>query len=246
MKLYSDLAEYYYEIEKIGRNFDVEIQFLIEQFNKYRVKSILDLGCGTGEHVTALQSRGFKTTGIDSSTAMLDVARRRYPHCTFQDAEIQELNSQSKFDAVMCLFGTFNYLTSDMEIEKSLKHLYNILKNSGLFIIEIWNAEPVLRIQRKPISHVGIVKVGKTTIVRNRGFRIKNSPDERNLVEVNYVYNVNQKEIKDRHLMRVFYSKEVIAFLNKHFFEVLHIYGNYSMEKFHNFGSRILIVARKR
>jgi hypothetical protein len=31
MKLYRELAEYYYEIEKVGRKFDEEIDFLVAE-----------------------------------------------------------------------------------------------------------------------------------------------------------------------------------------------------------------------
>ena len=54
MKLYTELAEYYYEIEKSGRKFQEEVLFLDEIYKKHKVQSVLDIGCGTGEHVLGL------------------------------------------------------------------------------------------------------------------------------------------------------------------------------------------------
>jgi tRNA G46 methylase TrmB len=59
MKLYTELAEYYYEIEKVGRKFEEEIEFLGKLFLKYNIHTVLDVGCGSGEHVQALNQNGF-------------------------------------------------------------------------------------------------------------------------------------------------------------------------------------------
>lgn len=40
--------------------------------------SIIDLGCGTGSLTVQLAARGHDVIGVDPSSAMLDVARRRY------------------------------------------------------------------------------------------------------------------------------------------------------------------------
>ena len=48
MKLYTELAEYYYEIEKSGRNFQEEVLLLDEIYKKHKVKLVLDIGCGKG------------------------------------------------------------------------------------------------------------------------------------------------------------------------------------------------------
>ena len=40
-------------------------------------KSILDLGCGTGNHAVLLAQRGYKVTAVDRSAAMLQTARAK-------------------------------------------------------------------------------------------------------------------------------------------------------------------------
>ncbi|EMY12010.1 methyltransferase domain protein [Leptospira weilii str. Ecochallenge] len=79
MKLYNELAEFYFDIEKPARKIDSEAKFLDRLFRKHRIMTILDMGCGTGEHVRYFQSLGYRPKGIDSSPRMIDVAKKDIP-----------------------------------------------------------------------------------------------------------------------------------------------------------------------
>ncbi|MCB1193288.1 MAG: class I SAM-dependent methyltransferase [Leptospiraceae bacterium] len=244
MKLYSDLAEYYYDIEKTNRSFQEEIGFVNTLFQKHKVRSIVDLGCGTGEHVTALQSMGYKVIGIDSSVSMLEIAKRRFPDCHFQTGLIQGFQAKQTFDAALCIFGTFNYLVDNEDIESALIKLKQNLKPVGIAVFEIWNSYPIQQIKRKPITTVSMTKIGKTIVKRNRGFRIAAEEESKTIVEVNYIYHLDNKEIKDKHVMRVFSFSEIAQLLNKFQFQILNIYASYSMEKFKQDSLRMILVIK--
>lgn len=244
MKLYSDLAEYYYEIEKTNRKFQQEIQFVNHFFKKNRTRTVVDLGCGTGEHVTTLQSMGYKIIGIDSSKPMLEIAKKRFPNCRFQPGLIQKFQTNKNIDAVLCLFGTFNYLITNEDIEATLNKLKQNLKHHGLAIFEIWNSYPIQQIKRKPITTVSMTKVGKTIIKRNRGFRIATEEDKKIVVEVNYIYHLGEQQIKDKHVMRVFSFSEITQLFQNFKFEIIDVYRNYEMEKFKQDSMRMIVVLR--
>ena len=250
MKLYTELAEYYYEIEKSGRKFHEEVQFLDEIYKKHKVQSILDIGCGTGEHVLALQEIGYKVLGIDSSKEMIEHAKQRFPSCNFEVGDLQTYKKEKTFDGIYSIFGTMNYLITNSELESCFSNLRKNLKPSGIVIMEIWNAIPIQIIQRKPLTTVSHAKIGNMVIKRNRGFKVKR-PDgvaqsEETLVEVNFVYNLDKKEIKDKHIMRVFTLEEISTLLSTFKFDILQNYRNYKMEKYKNHGARMIIVAKRR
>ena len=48
MKLYNELAPYYFDIESTTRKFTKEVDFLNEVLHRHRIKSVLDIGCGSG------------------------------------------------------------------------------------------------------------------------------------------------------------------------------------------------------
>jgi len=245
MKLYSELAEYYFTIEEAGRKFAEEVQFLKDHFKKHKIQTVIDMGCGTGEHCKELQCLGFKPLGVDASPEMLGIASSRYPNCDFEQGKMEDYVTNQPADALICLFGTFNYLLEDDGVVQFLKNTNKNLKQAGLVVLEIWNSDPIQRIKRKPITTVSNVRKGDTAIRRNRGFRITRE-DNISLVEVNYIYNMNQKDLKDRHTMRVFSWPQVEAFLSRAKFDILQVFGNYNEEKYTKTGARMLILAKKR
>ncbi|PJZ69030.1 SAM-dependent methyltransferase [Leptospira perolatii] len=245
MKLYSELAEYYFDIERPARKFDQETQFLDRLFRKYRIKSFLDLGCGTGEHVTHLQALGYRPKGVDSSAKMIEVAKKRYAHCKFDVGTMQSYRSEEQWDGIISLFGSFNYLLSNEEVNMALKKIEMNLKPAGIAVLEIWNAEPLRKIKRKPIGPVTQIKSKATAIQRNRGFRLIRA-DQSTVVEVNYVYSLNSKEIKDKHLMRAFFLSEFQKILAAHRLEILNVYSNFNEMKFRSNASRMILVLKKK
>ncbi|MCU0823025.1 MAG: class I SAM-dependent methyltransferase [Leptospira sp.] len=245
MKLYTELAEYYFSIEEPSRKFSEEVSFLRETFKRHKIHTALDVGCGTGEHVKELQAMGFKILGVDASNRMLEIAKTRFPHCHYEYGKMETYIAKQPVDSVICLYGTFNYLLNDDSVLNFLRNSYKNLKQAGLLILEIWNADPIHRIKRKPITNVSSVRQGNVSIRRNRGFRLTRADDVA-IVEVNYVYNLNQKDLKDKHTMRVFHFAQIRNFLDDNKFDLLHVYGNYDGEKYLKTGARMLVVAKKR
>lgn len=245
MKLYTELAEYYFEIEKPGRKIDEEINFIGEVFKRHKIYTAMDVGCGTGEHVKDLQAMGYKILGIDSSSQMIDTAKKRFPHCKFEVGFMEEYKLKQAVDSIVCLFGTFNYLTSNEAIKDFFQVTYKNLKPAGILILDVWNSEPIKKIKRKPLGLVANIRVGDTSIRRNRGFRLTRA-DDLTMVEVNYVYNLNQTNIKDKHIMRVFQNTEIERWIRENKFEIMNQFGGYSGEKFRRFGGRILYVLKKK
>lgn len=62
---------------------------------------ILDLGCGTGEHVAALAAAGADVVGVDASESMLAAARERFADLAFAHADaVADSPDLGRFDAV--------------------------------------------------------------------------------------------------------------------------------------------------
>ena len=53
-----------------------EAEFIIEELMLPAGSHILDIGCGTGRHCIELARRGYKMTGVDISSGMLNEARK--------------------------------------------------------------------------------------------------------------------------------------------------------------------------
>ena len=246
MKLYSELAEHYFNIEKATRSISSEIKFLHNIFQKNHTKKILDLGCGTGEHVQLLNAFGYNVSGIDAAASMIEVAKKRYSKHKFEIFNMKDYKVDNKLDAIICLFGAFDYLLKNESIEETLFQIESNLKPSGLAILEIWNAEPLAKIKSTPLTTVAKIKSQDELIERKRGFRFFTSHESFNMVEINYMYQMKTRQLRDQHYLRVYYISEIFKFLKKFQLEILDVYGNYDGLKFYaNSGKLILLLKRK-
>ena len=218
MLLYSRLARHYFDIEAPGRNLQEEIRSLMDSFRREDAVELLDLGCGTGEHVNALCSEGFEVDGIDSSVQMVRVAQERFPERNFMHLDMLSMEPEKIYDGAFCIFGSFNYFLNDSDALAALSRVKRLLKPGGLFILEIWNATPIGRIRTRPISPVAQLRSQGKHISRSRGFvLLQKTPC---LVQVNYVYFMAGEEMKDRHIMRAYLPREIIALVGRAGFRV--------------------------
>jgi len=59
---------------------DLEDQLLLRLLEPVRGERVLDIGCGTGRHLSMFLELGLDVTGLDASPHMLDIAREKLGH----------------------------------------------------------------------------------------------------------------------------------------------------------------------
>ena len=75
---YNDwLSKTYYAAVDVEDRLSHEIPDLLKVFSQHKVKTILDIGCGTGDHAIDLARRGFNVVGIDRSHGMIAESNKR-------------------------------------------------------------------------------------------------------------------------------------------------------------------------
>lgn len=239
-KLYHELAPYYFSLEEVHRDFSQEIKFLLQEMPLVDFQKVLDIGCGTGEHLDVLRKNGYDVLGVDSSQDMIKVAKERFPHLRIIQDDMLQLTVTGTFDAVISLFGTLNYLLDDLTMKKALRGVYHRLKKGGKFILEVWNAAPVRIIKKKKLSNVSSIIYKGQVVHRNRGFLLTKK-DAKTLVQVDYLYQIDDQTVDDTHHMRAFSLAEIQDLLLETGFNNHVIYGDYNRDGFKENGARILI-----
>lgn len=96
---------------------------------------LLDYGCGTGEFLAHMHSRGFLPTGIEPSVQAREQSIMN--HSLHVVTSISDLSPQEQFETITL----WHVLEHIHDLRKTLKWLYAALKPGGKLIIAVPNLE---------------------------------------------------------------------------------------------------------
>ena len=101
------------------------------------VETLLDVACGTGQHLYHL-ARHYEVEGLDLSEAQLEVALERNPDCTLHLGDMLTFDLGRRFDVVTCLFSSVGYMRSVHELNQAVANMARHVKPGGLLVVEPW------------------------------------------------------------------------------------------------------------
>ncbi len=132
--MFNELARYYDQIYKT-KDYDGEVQFLNEAFIQFKVKTVLDIACGTGEHIKKLDDLAYQVEGMDASGEMVDIAGKKL-FCPISLGRMENFRSPKKYDAIIAMFNSIGYSPNPQLV---FKNVYNHLNDGGIFMFDFWN-----------------------------------------------------------------------------------------------------------
>jgi len=156
---YTDwLSKTYYAAVNTEDRLKHEIPDLLRVFSENKIKRILDVGCGTGDHIIDLAKKGFDTIGIDRSGAMIREANRRKKSMIkeagtkgkFIEADIEKILPKFKknpFDAVLFMGNTISH--NPHRYKEAIKDAACLLTDKGVMIFQVTNFEKVIKTQKR-------------------------------------------------------------------------------------------------
>lgn len=223
----------YYDLFNNSKDYTKEVSFLDQTFKKYgkNVKSLLDLGCGTGIHDNMLSKKGYTVTGLDLSPEMIKIANsRKEKNTEFVVGDMSNFDLSKKFDAVISMFAAFGYLTKNEQIASALESIKKHLNPGGLFIMDCWHGPGVLR--ELPSSRTKNVKVGDIDITR------KSTPDFRaseHVCGVKFDVKIEKEgelidEYTEDHQMRFIFPQEFKKYLSDAGFELIEMCKTFELD----------------
>lgn len=112
------------------------------------VRSVLDLGCGTGRHLELLAEAGYEVTGVDRSPVMVSAARQRLARfdrrATVVEADLFQLPPTARFDVVIMMFALISYQTANDAVRATLSAARAWLRPGGLLVFDLLDARSAL------------------------------------------------------------------------------------------------------
>jgi SAM-dependent methyltransferase len=139
LRMYEQLADYYDEIYHF-KNYQKEsekIESLIQQHKRSSGTNLLDVACGTGNHIGYLKQR-YTVEGLDFSPEMLRIARKKHPDILFHMGDMTSFKLENRFDVITCLFSAIGHVKTKARLIRAVRNMANHLQRGGLMILEPW------------------------------------------------------------------------------------------------------------
>jgi len=227
-KVYAESYDLFYG----EKNYEMECDVLEEVFKRYsglEVASILDLGCGTGNHAIPLANRGYDVTGVDRSLEMLTQARKKMhllklfdvQSLKFLQGDICTIELSQKYDAILMMFAVLGYQYENSDVSSALQTAFRHCKKGGLFIFDVWYGPAVLAI--RPSDRIKIITMENGQLIRAASGSLDTL---RQQAKVQYhIWKILQDQVisesEEIHTMRYFFPQELAYFVNQAGFHLL-------------------------
>ena len=99
--------------------------------------AVLDLCCGTGQLAAELSRQGYRTTGLDGSEGMIEIARKNAPDADFVVQDARNIALPGRFSAVLSTFDSLNHVMSLDELEQVFQSVFAVLEGGGYFVFDL-------------------------------------------------------------------------------------------------------------
>ncbi|MFD8493371.1 class I SAM-dependent methyltransferase [Amycolatopsis sp. NPDC059657] len=100
--------------------------------------SLLDVACGTGEHLRSFRDHFDRVAGVELSEDMIAVGRVRSPELSLTQGDMRTFDLGTRFDAISCMFSSVGHLDTPAELAVSFKRFAAHLEPGGVVIVEPW------------------------------------------------------------------------------------------------------------
>lgn len=115
--------------------------YVERHFRRWRrpVRSVAELGCGTGSLTRLLARRGYAVTAVDLSPDMLAVADQkcRGLGVLFLCQDMSRLTLLEPADAIISCLDSVNYVTRPAALKRTFQRVYRHLAPGGLFLFDV-------------------------------------------------------------------------------------------------------------
>lgn len=215
----------FYHILYKDRNNDEAHSFmesLTSYLNIQENGKILDLACGKGRHAVYLNSIGYDVTGIDLSPQSIDYAKQFENDTLHFDVHDMSKPYHQKFNAVFNLFTSFGYFENEADNLNTIKAIKANLNDRGVGVIDFMNSDFVID---------NLVPENKKT-VEGIDFYLRRYL-ENNYIVKNISFAIDGEHYNFEERVKVFRLADFQEMFQQANIQLLDVFGNYKLRKFH-------------
>ncbi|WP_171163453.1 bifunctional 2-polyprenyl-6-hydroxyphenol methylase/3-demethylubiquinol 3-O-methyltransferase UbiG [Streptomyces sp. I05A-00742] len=204
------------------------------------VRTLLDLGCGTGRHVEHFTGAGIDCVGVDYQDGMIAFARSRRPGPDFRTGDMRSLRLGRTFDAITCLGWALSNLHTNDDIARSVTTFATHARRGTLLFLHVPNAiatpEGEAFQRHFTIATPAFTATAEATYTLDRRHQL--------LVRRRLWRVAGQPPMPDHVRFRLLFPMELERYLTDGGFEVLGMYDNTDAEDSDLSGEALYVLAR--
>jgi ubiquinone/menaquinone biosynthesis C-methylase UbiE len=173
---------------------DYEVGYILNSSSPSSESKILDVGCGTGHHVSSIGAKGLDILGIDISPSMIQKAKTNFPDYNFKvgDALDGNIFQQDSFTHILCMYFTIYYFKDKTQF---FNNCFRWLMPGGYLFVHLVDREkfdpilppgnPLLYVspQRYAKERITSTKVKFSDFSYSADFKLDNKNDKALFVE---------------------------------------------------------------
>ena len=148
---------------------DYEVGYIMNSATSSSKSKILDIGSGTGHHVSSLGAKGLDVLGIDISPSMVKKSKQNFPDYKFQvgDALDNNLFQNDSFTHILCMYFTIYYFKDKTQL---FNNCFKWLMPGGYLIVHLVERErfdPILP-PGNPLLYISPQRYAKERIISTK------------------------------------------------------------------------------
>ena len=229
---------------------------MIQQFARRCGSPILELACGTGRVALPLAREGYQVTGIDVSSAMLEIARHKVDNeglagrVTLVEQDMRELDLPGRYELAFVAVNSFMHLLSTEDQLTALARIRDHLDPGGLLLLDLFNPD-----LNRLLDFRGQVALDKILAEDATGDRLMRYSTQtvdlaQQVIRVTYIVDRIDSEGRVQRTLfpfsvRYLFRYELELLLRHAGFEIETIYGSYDLDEYGSESDKMIAVARR-
>ena len=124
-----------------------EVDFLHHCFTRFarrRVRTVVDIACGTGPHLVRLAERGYRMTGLDLSRSNIAFLGQRLAAKGLEGdlvvGDMTDFRLRRPVDAAICMQDSQGHLLTNAQLIAHLRCVAGALRRGGLYVFDRYMA----------------------------------------------------------------------------------------------------------